>query len=100
MNIIDVLDIVRKKIESIIPIDDRFLRSKGNDNGFEELFPIVLKEVSENLLPPQNVLQFTVHLGHHFPDVDLFLNGVKYGVELKYRGTALGIPTVILFLNL
>lgn len=85
MNIIDVLDIICKKIESIIPIDDRFLRSKGNDNGFEELFPIVVKEVADNLFP-QNVLQFTVHLGHHFPDVDLFLNGVKYGVELKYRG--------------
>lgn len=85
MNIVDVLDIIRKKIEAIIPLDDRFLRSKGNDNGFEELFPIVVKEVSEEL-SPQNVLQFTIHLGHHFPDADLILNGVKYGVELKYRG--------------
>lgn len=85
MNIVDVLDMIRKKIESIIPIDDRFLRSKGNDNGFEKLFPIVVKEVSEKIYP-QNVLQYTVHLGHHFPDVDLILNGVKYGVELKYRG--------------
>lgn len=85
MNIVDVLEIIQKKIESITPIDDRFLRSKGNDNGFEELFPIITKEVIEEL-SPQNVLQFTVHLGHHFPDVDLILNGVKYGVELKYRG--------------
>lgn len=85
MNIVDVLDIIRKKIESISPIDDRFLRSKGNDNGFEELFPLVVKEVSEEL-SPQNVLQFTIHLGHHFPDVDLILNDVKYGIELKYRG--------------
>ena len=85
MNIVDVLDEIRKKIESIVPLEDRFLRSNGNDNGFEELFPIIVKEVSEEIAP-QNVLQFNVHLGHHFPDVDLILDGVKYGVELKSRG--------------
>lgn len=85
MNIIDLLDIIRKKIESINPLDDHFLRSNGNDNGFEELFPLIVEEVIEEL-SLQKILEFEVHLGHHFPDVDLILNGVKYGVELKYRG--------------
>lgn len=84
MNIIDVLDKIRKKIESQNPIDSRFLRSKGNDNGFEELFPLIAEEVAKELAP-QDILEFKVHLGHHFPDVDLVLNGVKFGIELKYR---------------
>lgn len=85
MNIIDVLDKICEKIESMDPIDSRFLRSKGNDNGFEELFPLIAEKVAEELAP-QNKLEFKVHLGHHFPDVDLILNDVKFGIELKYRG--------------
>lgn len=84
MDIIDVLELIRKKIESIDHLEDRFLRSKGNDNGFEELFPLIAEEVA-NELPPPNSLTVEVHLGHHFPDVDLFFNGLKYGVELKSR---------------
>lgn len=84
LNITDVLDLTRKKIESINPVDDRFLRSRGNDNGFEKLFPKILGEIA-NELAPQNELSFKVHTGHHFPDVDLIFNGIKYGVELKSR---------------
>ncbi|HFU6521237.1 TPA: hypothetical protein ACJI8N_001243 [Enterococcus hirae] len=85
MSIIDVLNLLSRKIESIDPIDDCFLRSKGNDNGFEKLVPLILEEIIDDL-SLQNILQIEVHLGHHFPDIDLILNGIKYGVELKYRG--------------
>lgn len=84
MNIIEILELIREKIESINPLDDKFLRSRGNDNGFEELFPLILGDIITEL-PPTDILTFTVHLGHHFPDVDLILNGKKYGVELKSR---------------
>lgn len=84
MNINDVLELIRKKIESINPVEDRFLRSKGNDNGFEELFPIIANEVADELAP-QNTLIVEPYLGHRFPDVDLSFNGIKYGIELKSR---------------
>lgn len=84
LEITDVLNLIRIKIESINSLEDKFLRSKGNDNGFEDLFPIIAKEVASELLP-QNTLDIYSHLGHHFPDIDLILNGVKYGVELKSR---------------
>ncbi|EOD7435794.1 hypothetical protein ACJQ40_000227 [Enterococcus faecium] len=85
MNIIDILNLLSKRIESMNPIDDCFLRSKGNDNGFEKLVPLILEDII-NDLSLQDTLQIEVHLGHHFPDIDLILHGIKYGVELKYRG--------------
>lgn len=85
MNILNVLDEICERIESMNPINSRFLRSKGNDNGFEELVPLVVEEIAKDLAP-ENLLEFKVHLGHHFPDIDLILNGVKFGIELKYRG--------------
>lgn len=84
MDIIDVLELIRQKIEAINPVEDKFLRSKGNDNGFEDLFPIIANEVA-NELAPQHILTIKEYLGHRFPDVDLFLNGLKYGIELKSR---------------
>jgi len=84
MNFIDVLELIRQKIESINPVEDRFLRSKGNDNGFEELFPIIANEVADELAP-QNTLIVEEFLGHRFPDIDLSFNGLKYGIELKSR---------------
>lgn len=84
MNIIELLELIRGKIESINPLSEKFLRSKGNDNGFEELFPLILNDIVKEL-PTTDALSFNVHLGHHFPDLDLILNGKKYGVELKSR---------------
>lgn len=84
MNIIEILTKITKKIETMESIDPAFLRSRGNDNGFEELFPIVLEEIIYEL-NLQTKLEYKIHLGHHFPDIDIILNGVKYGIELKYR---------------
>lgn len=80
----DVLSMIQKEIEGINPIPSKYLKSKGNDNGFEELFPMVAQKIAEQLLP-NNTLGVNPQLGHHFPDVDLILNDVKYGVELKSR---------------
>lgn len=29
--------------------------------------------------------EYQFHFGHHFPDIDIFINGKKYGLELKSR---------------
>lgn len=84
MNIENILDLLRLKIEAINPLEPKFLRSNGSDNGFEELVPLIIEEIISEL-PSQNVLIFEVHYGHHFPDMDLTFNGIKYGLELKYR---------------
>lgn len=84
MNVADVLNLVCDKIEALNPLEDHFLRSKGNDNGFEELFPLIMKQVAEECFP-EAILSMRIHLGHHFPDIDLFVNNIKYGIELKSR---------------
>lgn len=84
MDIVNVLESIRNKIEAIDPLEDRFLRSNGNDNGFEKLVPLIIQEVVDEW-PSADTLSFVAHLGHHFPDVDLTLNGIKYGLELKSR---------------
>lgn len=84
MNIENVLTMIQEEIERINPIPLEYLKSRGNDNGFEELFPIIANNVATQLLP-NDILQVDPQLGHHFPDVDLILNGSKYGVELKSR---------------
>lgn len=84
MNVADVLNLVCDKIEALNPLEDHFLRSNGNDNGFEELFPLIMEQVAEECFP-EAILSMGIHLGHHFPDIDLFVNNIKYGIELKSR---------------
>lgn len=84
MNIEQVLTLIQEEIEQINPVPAEYLKSKGNDNGFEELFPIIAEKVATRL-QPDDILQVIPQLGHHFPDVDLILNDSKYGVELKSR---------------
>lgn len=78
MNIEQVLDLVKTEIENLNPIAAKYLVSKGSQNGFELLVPDIITSLN---LP----LKMEVHLGHHFPDLTLYLNGKKYGIELKSR---------------
>jgi hypothetical protein len=84
MDIKNVLDLIKNKIEKLDPIEDRFLVSNGNNNGFEKLFPVIAKQVQEEI-SSSDKLEITENYGHYFPDIDLMLNGKKYGVELKFR---------------
>ncbi len=82
MEIKEVLELIKKKIEAINPVPSKYLVSRGNNNGFEELVPEIAKEVSQEISDDLGVI---VHYGHHFPDMDLILNGRRYGIELKSR---------------
>lgn len=63
--------------------DNKFLVSNGNDNGFENLVDSELSKMCINKDPMEFV--YTGHFGHHFPDLDIEVNGKKYGVELKSK---------------
>ena len=82
MCIDDVLKLFKSKIEAMVPMPKRFLVSKGNVNGFEELVTVIAEEIETEL---NGRLVTKMHLGHHFPDMDLELDGVLYGLELKSR---------------
>lgn len=84
MNIINILENFKKQIESLNPIDDKYLVSKGNQNGFELLVPEIAEKIKKNL-NDESVFDYKVHLGHHFPDMDLIVNGERFGLELKSR---------------
>ncbi|MBF6977909.1 hypothetical protein IU403_01985 [Aerococcaceae bacterium zg-BR22] len=83
-NIIDILEKIKLEIESLNPIDKKYLVSKGNQNGFELLVPLIAEKIKISF-NDTSVFDYTVHLGHHFPDMDLYVNGKKYGLELKSR---------------
>lgn len=82
MDILSILEMIKVKIESINPVPQEYLVSKGSYNGFEKLVPEIAEQVSKEI---DGNLEVFSHLGHHFPDLDLILNGIKYGVELKSR---------------
>lgn len=82
MCIESVLEQVKIKIEARVDWDEKYFKSRGNDNGFEELIPVVLDEIKKD---GALSLDYTVHYGHHFPDIDVVIEGKKYGVELKSR---------------
>ena len=82
MNINDVLWMLQRKIEAINPVPEDFLVSKGNYNGFEKLVPLMLNEMVGQVVSD---FAFEINYGHHFPDIDLILNGERFGLELKSR---------------
>lgn len=82
MLIKEILEIIKKEIEILNPVPKKYLRSKGSDNGFEDLFPYVANKVALSI---SDDVKVEPKMNHHFPDVDIILNGIKYGVELKSR---------------
>lgn len=88
MDIETILNIFKDKIERMDPIDPKYLVSNGNKNGFEELVPIVAQEIKNEINDPM-IFDYNVHLGHHFPDMDLIVENITYGLELKSRKNGL-----------
>lgn len=84
MNIYDVLELIKIKIENLNPVPTEYLISRGNANGFEDLLPMIVDEVISELKDDIK-LESVVHYGKNFPDMDLILNDVRYGVELESR---------------
>lgn len=84
MEVKDILELFKVNIEALNPIDKKYLVSKGNQNGFEELVPEIAKKIKSDI-NNVNIFDYTVHLGHHFPDMDLVINQKRYGLELKSR---------------
>lgn len=84
MNIEQILEMMKNEIEAIEEVPTEYLVSQGNNNGFEKLVPKIVDEVIQKV-SGTDVLESKVHLGHHFPDMDIILNGVRYGLELKSR---------------
>lgn len=73
-----VLDAIKTQVESQA-WDEMYFRSKGNDNGFEQLIEFIAPKIETQF----NQVKINVVSGHRFPDVDIFIDGLKYGVELK-----------------
>ncbi|MBR7927041.1 hypothetical protein KBI51_02475 [Aerococcaceae bacterium zg-ZUI334] len=79
-----ILTLFKTKIEDINPIDKKYLVSKGNQNGFELLVPEIAESIKHEI-NNINIFDYKIHLGHHFPDLDLIVNNKNYGLELKSR---------------
>lgn len=73
-----VLDYIKDYIESQT-WEEHYFKSKGNDNGFENLIESIIPEIEKQF---KNV-EIKLISGHHFPDMDIFIDDTKYGVELK-----------------
>ncbi|HFU4517252.1 TPA: hypothetical protein ACGPA4_000131 [Streptococcus suis] len=84
MDIHIILEQFKTKIEARNPIDKKYLVSKGKQNGFELLVPEIAEEIKREISNP-DIFDYKVHLGHHFPDLDLIVNKQVYGLELKSR---------------
>lgn len=84
MNIYDILELIKIKIENLNPVPAEYLISRGNTNGFEELVPVIVEEIISEI-GEKVELKSIVHYGKHFPDMELWLNGTRYGLELKSR---------------
>lgn len=88
-----ILDWLKSTIMSQLNLEEHYLVSKGNDNGFENLvtekiIPL-FNDKKEELWPNVKVQMIPV-LAKHFPDVELLITDVQekssiFGIELKSR---------------
>lgn len=79
-----ILTDLKIEIESIEQIEQQYIVSKGTNNGFEKLVPIVLEQVIDKYSDKHKII-LKSHYGHHFPDLDITIDENKYGIEIKFR---------------
>lgn len=82
------LEELKFEITSRQDLDKKYLESKGNANGFEQLIKDeIIEEFNSksNTLFPNDSVRLEPRFGHHFPDIDLHVNNDLYGIELKSR---------------
>ena len=83
-----IFDELVKEVESYKDLDEKYLVSKINDNGFEKkkkkkISPMFNSKIKEIL--PNHDIKLVPQFGHHFPDMDLNIDNSIYGIELKSR---------------
>lgn len=85
---IAILDELSKEITAKKHLEPKYLESRGNANGFEELMKEVIigefNSTINHVIPNKNI-KLIPRFGHHFPDLDLRINEKTYGIELKSR---------------
>ena len=82
MSIIKLLTELSDNINSVVELEKEYTISNGTYNGFEKLVPNILEEIKNH----GNInFSYEVFYGHHFPDLEIFIEGKKYGIELKSR---------------
>lgn len=74
----EVLNSIKNYIESNT-WKEIYFKSKGNDNGFEKLIEFIIPDIEKQF----SGVTINLISGHHFPDVDIVINGIKFGLELK-----------------
>lgn len=79
------LSSLKNKIETQLNLERKFIESKGEYNGFESLVSSLLTDLVKEISPIVGNIDYKVHFGHHFPDIDIIINSEKYGLELKSR---------------
>ena len=80
MNIEELLNELAESIEARTDLENCYTVSNGTNNGFEKLVPEILETLKDRIK-----FDYNVFYGHHFPDLEIILNGKKYGIELKSR---------------
>lgn len=84
----DILEELKLEITSKKNLDPKYLKSKGNANGFEDLVKDkIINEFNQKakVLFPKHNIQLVGQFGKHFPDLELHLDNDLYGIELKSR---------------
>lgn len=81
------LKILKDNIENHTDLNKEFTESKGENNGFEKLVKKIIHDIKDNSHNYEFTIDYETHFGHHFPDLDIFINNKKYGIELKSRNT-------------
>lgn len=87
--ITDFLEEYKNYLESLDNLDkERYLKSTSSYNGFEKLISDN-KDINGEIILSEECTRHDIRVepnfGHHFPDLDVFIDGEKYGVELKSR---------------
>lgn len=82
-------DLLNELVEDVVSkknLDDKYLKSKGNANGFEDLFrDKIMQAFNKRHSNDPNQIHLKGNFGHIFPDIDLTIGNEIYGIELKSR---------------
>lgn len=81
-----LLNSLKENIQDRKGLEKKFTDSKGESNGFERL---VLEELEKlqcsSIINHSFSFQYEAKFKKHFPDIDIFINNIKYGIEVKSR---------------
>lgn len=82
-----ILEDLTNRIVTQKNLEEQYLESKGNSNGFEKLMKDkIMPEFNRD--SPQKFsekVKLSGRFGHHFPDIDIHTEEGIYGLELKSR---------------